>query len=358
VRLDLICLFILAVAAPDLVLAADPSPLAAEEVRFTSGDFALVGDLLTPDRPGPHPAIVYVWGSGPTDRKGHMERSRILRSFLDAGYAVYLYDKPGSGSSTGTFDRRRLFAQRAAILGDALAMLRERPELLPDAIGLYGSSQASYVLAVALARGCDPAFLVAWSCPMQSSVEQSAYLVGNYLRCAGRSEEDAAAAERAFIVRGRARSYAEYAAAARLLDSLPEIRDELGWAGVLSEDSFAPADAASEYLMDPAEMLREHGGFTMPVLALYAENDRQIDPVQGAAVCRELLAGRDDGLSRVATIPGADHNMILSPRGCLQDQRDRYEAVGGITVSPDFMETVAAWLEELRARIDERRPSG
>ncbi len=56
--------------------AQDPAhaspPIAAEEIRFESGDFTLVGDLLTPPGSGPHPTIVYVWGSGPTDRTRHV----------------------------------------------------------------------------------------------------------------------------------------------------------------------------------------------------------------------------------------------------------------------------------------------
>jgi len=115
--------------------AQDPAhaspPTATEKIRFESGDFTLVGDLLTPPGSGPHPTIVYVWGSGPTDRTRHIERSRILHSFLDAGFAVVLYDKPGSGSSTGVLGRSRLLAQRAAIVTDALAMLREHPAVRP-----------------------------------------------------------------------------------------------------------------------------------------------------------------------------------------------------------------------------------
>ncbi len=252
----------------------------------------------------------------------------------------------------------QLLTQRAAILTDALTVLREHPAVRPDAIGLYGSSQASYVMAVSLANGCDPAFVVAWSCPMQSSLEQSAYLVRNHLLCAGRGEDEAASAEEAFIARRRARDYAEYVAAARLLDALPEIRDELGWAGVVPESAFRAVDPSSESFLDPAELLEERGGFGMPVLALYAENDRQIDPVQGAAVCRRLLADARDGLSRVVMIPDADHNMILSPRGCMQDQRDRYAAVGGMTVSPAFMETVTDWLRRLRSRFGGMDPNG
>lgn len=321
-----------------------------EQITFASGEFQLVGDLLTPPGPPPHPAVVYVWGSGPTDRAGHIERSTILRGFLEAGFAVFAYDKPGSGQSTGRLDRHRKLHQRAEILSEAMRVLARHPDIDARAIGLYGSSQASYVMAIALAQGLDPAFMIAWSCPMQSSLRQSAYLVRQYLLCDGVSEADAMAAEQAFIARRRAQTYADYRKAAEFLDGLAAIRDGLGWAGVVSEEQFAPADTlASESFLDPAALIT---GFDMPVLALFAANDRQIDPVQGAEAYRRLLAGSTDGLSRVAVIPEADHNMILSPRGCMQDQADRYRAVGGMTLAPLFRDTLAGWLGELKQALD------
>jgi hypothetical protein len=41
-------------------LAAGPEnpPYSSEEVRFTSGRFALAGTLLTPPSPAPHPLII------------------------------------------------------------------------------------------------------------------------------------------------------------------------------------------------------------------------------------------------------------------------------------------------------------
>jgi uncharacterized protein len=336
-----------------LARPACAEPLAGcvqEEITFACGEFGLVGDVLLPAGDGPHPVVVYVWGAGPTNRRAHIENSRVLRAFLEHGYGVFLYDKPGSGGSTGRLSSRHLFRQRADILQAALRTLREHPAVDPGAVGLYGSSQAAYVLAVALAdlRGPSaPAFLVAWSCPMQDSIRQSAYLVRNYLLCEGYGRDDALASERAYVRRGEATTYAEYEAAARHLDGIPPIRDGLKWAGVVAERHFTPADTLNgESFLDPARMITS---LDMPTLALFAANDLQIDPVQGAAVFRRLVAASGDQISAVVTIPGADHNMILSPRGCMQDQQDRYLAVGGMTLAPEFLSTIDAWLERLQA---------
>ncbi len=61
----------------------------------------------------------------------------------------------------------------------------------------------------------------------------------------------------------------------------------LGWAGVSPEADFTPADTTSESFLDPAKTIT---ALPIPVLALFAENDRQIDPAQGAAVFLQTVA--------------------------------------------------------------------
>jgi len=339
-------------ARPAGATPATESAYHREQIRFSSGRFELVGDLLTPaDGQQSHPAIVYVWGSGPTNRNAHIENSPILKTFLARGFAVLLYDKPGSGQSTGTFDNRHLFAELATILIDAVGRLKQHATVDSSSIGLYGSSQASYVMSVALARTRDIAFVIAWSCPMQNSIDQSAYLVRNYVLCEGGSQDQASAAERAYAQRGCARTYSEYRAAAEVLENIPAIRDGLGWAVVEAEEEFTPADTTSESYLNPSTTV---ASLQIPILALYAENDRQVDPVQGAAAYRRLLAG-GHSLSMVATIPRANHNMNVSPRGCMQDQKDSYRSVGGKTLSPVFLETVTEWLGRLKIQLDQTR---
>jgi pimeloyl-ACP methyl ester carboxylesterase len=324
-----------------------------EEIRFASGRFELVGDLLTPPSGEPHPAVVYVWGAGPTNRHAHIENSPILKAFLSRGFAVLLYDKPGSGQSTGALDNRHIFAELASILIDAIELLKQHRVIDSDAIGLYGSSQASYVMATALARTRDVAFVIAWSCPMENSIEQSAYLVRNYVLCDGGSLEQANAAERAYVQRGCARTYSEYRTAAEVLDGIPAIRDGLGWAGIETEGEFTPADPTSESFLDPSATV---ASLEIPILALFAENDRQVDAIQGADAYRRLLRDGGHALSMVTVVPGADHNMNLSPRGCMQDQKDGYKSVGGKTLSPVFQETVTGWLGRLKTRLAQSPP--
>jgi hypothetical protein len=55
--------------------------------------------VVTPDTPGPHPALVYVPGCGCTDRGGGLRR---LRWLAERGIAGLAYDNRGASRSDGS----------------------------------------------------------------------------------------------------------------------------------------------------------------------------------------------------------------------------------------------------------------
>ena len=88
-----------------LVMAActrQPQPARIEEITFQSGEFTLVGDLRTPSGTGPFPVFLFVHGSGPADRTLFGGYLPIMERMLGAGYAVFSWDKPGTGQSTAS----------------------------------------------------------------------------------------------------------------------------------------------------------------------------------------------------------------------------------------------------------------
>lgn len=341
-----------AIAALMLTLAAaaapaqegGPPPWEREPLAFDVLQFHLEGDLLLPPGAAGCPVVVYVWGAGRTDRERAMAKSPVLREMVAAGFAVYLHDQPGSGGSTGDFTRGRLFRERAAITGAALERLAEHPRLDPERLGLYGSSQAAYVIPLVLAASERVGFMVCWSCPMQNSIEQSAYLVENLVRCAGRPEATALAAAEQYRRRALAPDYAAYSAAAAWLDSLPEIRDELGWGGIAAAGDWAPPAPDAESFLDPG---REFPPLDIPALVIYGANDRNVDPVQGERRFRELLRAGPAGRQEIVVIEGADHNLMLTPDGCVQHQLRGYREGTGARLAEAFPAAVAAWLRAL-----------
>ena len=165
------------------------------------GELTLVGDLRLPQGAGPFPAVVFVHGDGSNNRTSGVTYPPIMDRMLRAGYATFAWDKPGTGESTGEIDRSRLQHQRAQIVLDAIEVLHRRPDIDPDWIGMWGISQAGYVMPRVLERGGDVAFMIAVSCPGVPGVEQGAYLLTAQAVCAGLPDDDRAEVERLFAAR-------------------------------------------------------------------------------------------------------------------------------------------------------------
>jgi dipeptidyl aminopeptidase/acylaminoacyl peptidase len=72
-----------------------------ELVTFPNGSTTLAGVLITPSTKGPHPAVVYIEGSGDRTRDDACCGNVEIRSVLTRGVAFLLYDKRGTGSSGG-----------------------------------------------------------------------------------------------------------------------------------------------------------------------------------------------------------------------------------------------------------------
>ncbi len=86
------------------------------EVRFAAGDAELAGELDLPRGTGPHPLVVIIHHSGPVPRDSYGYLAEIL---VRAGYAVFRFDKRGTGASGGTYgcceSDDALAAYRAAV---------------------------------------------------------------------------------------------------------------------------------------------------------------------------------------------------------------------------------------------------
>lgn len=317
-------------------------PHKIHEIRFETGQFSIVGDLILPEREGKSPVLIVVWGSGPAGRFDVSRPSKTIGNMLAMGFGLFYYDKPGSGESTGTFSEHNILYERALILRAAIDALIAIPGVNPDRIGFIGGSQAGYVMAMAIDQGAKANLMVAVCCPAQDSFTQSAYLVSQQVLHGGYSPEETEALRLAYIQRGQAKTYEEYLQAAELLDANPIVRDEIGWGGILPEQEFTPFPPDHEYYYDPMETF---ASLTFPVLAIFGEKDTQVDPVQGAEAFQGMLVDRPSSLSSVVVIPNADHNMMISETGSMKEQRETYDK--GAKQHPDYQRTVNEWLKRV-----------
>jgi dienelactone hydrolase len=159
------------------VVHAMRMPFHAREVRFRNGKVPLAGTLLLPEGTGPFPAVVMAHGAGPSLRDEGQAFSNLLAAH---GIASLTMDKRGEGESGGAYLGD--FAGEQAIAGyasDVVAggkFLGTQPAIDPHRIGLFGGSQAGWVIPRAAATGGSLfSFGVILSGPVVSQGESDYY---------------------------------------------------------------------------------------------------------------------------------------------------------------------------------------
>ena len=146
-----------------------------KEVNFRSGNFSIVGDLRAPTTGDEHPAIIMIHGSGDATRHGAVPFVPLIELFLQKGFAVFSWDKPGSGASKGEFREGFTISDRAQILSDAVEVLKLDQSIDHSTIGVWGISQAGWVIPKALEKTDFIAFVIVVGGGGEDSIEQYAY---------------------------------------------------------------------------------------------------------------------------------------------------------------------------------------
>jgi len=141
-----------------LVVAAGQKvgPLQTANITFRSAGVSLAGTVVLPAESGRRPAVVLLGGSGPAPREPLMV---YARHFASLGLVALAFDKRGSGESQGDWTDASL----DDLAGDAtaaMAFLAARPDVDPARIGVWGVSQAGWVVPLLAGRAQRPAFSI------------------------------------------------------------------------------------------------------------------------------------------------------------------------------------------------------
>jgi len=152
-------------------------------VSFASVDGTVLhGRLMVPQCKGPHPAIVTIGGSGPSDRHG----GPFQTFFLQHGMAVLSFDKRGYGPKTTPDNWREPdLSQMSADAAAGVRFLAAQPGIDATRIGLFGSSQGGWVVPQAAIRKPGAAYMILRVGPALSQFETHLYERRNDLRAEG-----------------------------------------------------------------------------------------------------------------------------------------------------------------------------
>src|SRR5262249_20808399 len=122
-----------------------------ETVAIRSGDVTLAGTLVRAAARGRAPRVVIFHGSGPQPRD-----LETARWFAAQGVVALTYDKRGVGESGGDF-RTVPFMELARDGLASVAWLRQRADVDPARVGVWGLSQGGWLGPLAASESSDVA---------------------------------------------------------------------------------------------------------------------------------------------------------------------------------------------------------
>lgn len=144
-------------AGREVLSAPKISQYHTDVVRFHRDSATLEGTVYAPTTPGRHPGVVFVHGSGPADRRLYAPYAQYLARH---GIVAFVYDKRGSGRSTGGDWKRATFDMLAHDALAAVELLRGRADVDSAFVGIHGSSQSGWVGPLAASLSRDVGFVI------------------------------------------------------------------------------------------------------------------------------------------------------------------------------------------------------
>ncbi len=209
------------------------------------------------------PAVVFVHGSGPATRAGVI---RHAEQVARAGIVSLVYDKRTVGYSPLHRDYRQL-ADDAV---EMVRLLRARPDVDPNRVGLWGISEGGWVVPLAASRSPEVGFAILVAAPTMTPNAQAAWAADDGLQRQGAPE------------------------GARRLVSRALSMGNLDYVNYDGRPTLAKV--------------------RQPVLGLYPAADRAAPPAESARILADVLQGAGNRAYTIRFFPGADHGMRVNGR--------------------------------------------
>jgi pimeloyl-ACP methyl ester carboxylesterase len=334
----------------------EPLPYGAEEVTFTNGDITLAGTLTLPAGEEPHPAAVLITGSGAQDRDESvfgMQPFRLLADHLTrAGIAVLRYDDRGVGGSSGNVQ----LSTTSDFADDALAgvaMLKSRPDIDAERIGLIGHSEGGIVAPIAANQSTDVAFIVLLAGTAVSGAEILVAQAKAILEANGADSEQLAEQERiqrmtfAAVRADTGWDNLRVEIERQIRRSIEELPVEQRSA-ITDIETMMRTRADQQLIVvrtpwfrsfldyDPATTLR---AVRVPVLAVFGALDLQVPPSVTLEPMRAALAAAPTDDVTIEVIEGANHLFQAAATGSPNEYASLPKEF-----TPGFAELLSNWV--------------
>lgn len=290
----------------------------------------LAGQVRLPAGDGPFPAIALSHGGGPQNRNGWGMRispviAPVEQRFLDLGFMVATWDKPGTGESTGDWrtENQSGFIECSRNLIQVVRYLRTLKECRSP-VGVWGLSQGGSVGPQAAGLGNDIDFVIGASSSWTSGTAQEEYRIETTLRSMGFPEPDISAAVLATqALHGILRTARSVDEAWTEICVLADRHRQERWffQSMLRYAHEWGLEAVKLHQAEPPGTLTplDHLARTRcPVLLQWGQVDAVVDCHRNAALVHDLIAQHRLCNIKTITYPGCDHGLMRQGSGPLE----------------------------------------
>ncbi|MFF5426311.1 MULTISPECIES: alpha/beta hydrolase family protein [unclassified Streptomyces] len=325
-----------------VVIVQHTYALREESVTVRHGGRLLDGVLARPrSGEGPYGLVVFVHGDGPVDATHDTFYRPLWEAFAEAGYASLSLSKPGVGGSEGDWLDQSMDDRADETLA-AIAWARARPDIDGRRIGLWGASQAGWVLPKVAARDRTVRFVMAVS-PAVDWQQQGRFNLLAELRRDGATQDETRAA-----LRRRETTL-------RLLRqgaTFERYRDTVGRTDGMTSERWR--FIAKNFRSDATGDLRAMRG--TPTLLVLAGHDLNVDVADTEATYRRILP--PTGLT-VRHYPEATHSLLDHAVETSEPRLTLTAVLAPRQLYADgFLADQRAFLRRITAREGDGLPSG
>lgn len=312
-----------------LLWTVPQAPLATHsDLRLQTGGVELAATLTLPSGAGPHPALLLLNGSGQGTRQNLKKFSDQLNA---AGFATLVYDKRGSGQSTGSWTSAS-FDDNVSDAQAGIASLLKDTRIDPRRVGVWGVSQAGWFIPALVDRTPGLAFAIVLTGGGSTPREVEMFMHELALDRANVSPENRAQARQLLT------AYFNWLGTGVNRVGVVELIEKAKaepWYRAIAIDGVMPSDEgrpAWEWVANYDPMLHIEK-MKIPTLVVLGEADRMGSSQLSSERWRTGLAKAGNTKSQVLVIDGMGHAATIGST----------HAQGG-AVMPEYTTAVAAFL--------------
>jgi dienelactone hydrolase len=258
--------------------------------------------------------------------------------FVRKGIAALIYDKRGTGSSTGDWQEATFedFAQDALA---AVTYLKSRTDIDPNQIGLHGTSQGGWIAHLTSSFLPNLALVITIASTATTPAQQVLYEVATRLRQKGSSEHEI---RQAITLKQKFDAYVRTGKNRQTLEEELEHTKQERWFEWI-EDLPYPLPSFLQLAwwravldFDPLPYMQRA---SCPLLAVFGGRDALVNSGESVEILQRLETERE---IRIEVFDRANHGLMVFP-----EPNEPFRWFG---FADHYLDTVIAWVDSVFSR--------